>query len=146
MHPGPTWRAASCASCHPRSAFRSMHTFSTAPPPRSSWVHDVDTQVDSSLKPLIPRYRFSPDCSLAATCRAIRIESADTMWRNVFVKAGHHWTTKRGPCGALPLRAPITLEMLNSVLPDAIAQHITRLTNVLLPENGDATTCLLKYP
>lgn len=109
--------------------------------------HDVDTQaqVDSSLKPLI-RYRFSPDCSLAATCRAIRIESADTMWRNVFVKAGHHWTTKRVPCGALPLRAPITLEMLNSVLPDAIAQHITRLANVLFSENGDATTCLLKYP
>lgn len=91
-----------------------------------------------------PKYQFGPDCGLAITCRAIRIESSETMWRNVFVKA-----VKLGPYGEIAA----SLKSLNKVLPDEVAQHITHLANIRLPEPpllegenaNEATTYLLKY-
>lgn len=69
-------------------------------------------------------YRFSRNCSLAFTCRAIRAESAEAMWRGAVVGARRTYASQ------------IFLEDLNAVLPDEIARHITHLEDISLPSDS----------
>lgn len=69
------------------------------------------------------KYRLKTDFSLAGTCRLIRNEFTETMWRSAIVKA-----TGRGHKAG-----PVCIDTLNKTLPDDLARNITLLTQVSFP-------------
>lgn len=88
------------------------------------------------------KYSFDRGCSLAVTCRAIKAESEEIMWRSAIVKAEN------------TSGYDINIHELNKALPDEVALYITHLANVTFLGLGhaqslgceSATTSLLKYP
>lgn len=92
------------------------------------------------------RFSFSPECGFAFTCRAIRDEASETIWRSAIVKASNLNEFGYGD--------KVNIDKLTKVLPDEIARNITQLRNVYLPtleevRNGSyesATASLARYP
>lgn len=102
------------------------------------------------------RYKFSSECGLAITCRAIKADSADHMWRAAVV----HAVAKNGRC-------PVPIRRLVQALPSDIARQVQFLSNVTFYDHlksidlegtgqyslqpspnsiQDITTSLLKFP
>lgn len=91
------------------------------------------------------RYKFSSECRLALTCRAIKTESAKPMWRAAVI---HAVTEEHGH--------PVPIHQLCRALPSEIACQVQFLSNVTFhdskevePERGSielATSYLLQFP
>lgn len=89
-------------------------------------------------------YSFSPGCSLANTCRDIKAESAEIMWRGAFVKI----LTNDDEY------VSIFIQKLTQLLPNEVTRNISHLSNIAFPnvdemvEHGleKATSSFLNFP
>lgn len=68
-------------------------------------------------------YKFSSGCSLAITCRDIKIESAETMWRGAFVKI---LTDDDDNLSTF-------IQELTQLLPNEVTRNISHLSKIAFP-------------